>query len=316
MTEESPRRPRLDLGPKRRWSAGRGPERPANRVGGWLGGLALRTRLGMGSRSSLERRTEGDRGGGGMRRRRRTDSRSGAGMTEESPRRPRLDLGPKRRWSAGRGPERPAHKVGGWLGGLALRTTLGMGSRSSLERRTGGVGRFPLGAGMTEERPRRPRLDLGPKRRWSAGRGPERPANRVGGWLGGLALRTTLGMGSRSSLERRTGGDRGGGGMRRPPPHRFPLGAGMTEERPRRPRLDLGPKRRWSAGRGPERPANRVGGWLGGLALRTTLGMGSRSSLERRTGGDRGGGGMRRPPPHRFPLGGGNDGGEPPSPQT
>ena len=93
-------------------------------------------------------------------------------------------------------------------------------------------------------------------------------------------------------------------------------GAGMTEESPRRPRLDLGPKRRWSAGRGPERPANRVGGWLGGLALRTRLGMGSRSSLERRTEADRGGGGMRRPPSHRFPLGGGNDGGEPPSPQT
>ncbi len=140
MTEERPRRPRLDLGPKRRWSAGRGPERPANRVGGWLGGWALRTTLGLGSRSSLERRTEADRGGGGMRRRRRADSRSGAGMTEESPRRPRLDLGPKRRWSAGRGPERPANRVGGWLGGWALRTTLGMGSRSSLERRTGGAG--------------------------------------------------------------------------------------------------------------------------------------------------------------------------------
>ena len=188
-------------------------------------------------------------------------------------RRPRLDLGPIRRSLAALRPEsRPANGRRRQLGPSALRTTLGMGPRSSLGRRTGArewrtaaessasaalVEIAAASAAMTEKGARG---KTGEVRRSV----PSRPANGRWRQLGPPALRTALGMGPKSSLGRRKRGAGAAGGgkkQRRPLPHRHPrphhrhtralprVSRRVRHPSPkppriRRPRLDLGPKRR------------------------------------------------------------------------
>ena len=152
---------------------------------------------------------------------------------------------------------------------------------------------------------RRPKLDLGPMRRLLAARRSGVPCERA------LAAARTLGAANGVGLrpQIKFGATDPGGGRWEVDTSRYPRrSAGMTEKgaRPpvRRPKLDLGAKRRWSAARGTGVSCERALAGHSGLwccergwawAPNQVWGDGSWGrALET----DRG----------RFPLGGGNDG--------
>ena len=129
---------------------------------------------------------------------------------------------------------------------------------------------------------RRPKLDLGPKQRLSAARRTEMPCKRrSAGHSGPSTLRTALDMAPKSSLVRRRGGARPTTATPAPLRSVIPaLRRGYLDERPppavpriRRPKLDLGPKRRQSAARRTGMPCERrPAGHSGPSALRTGFG--------------------------------------------
>ena len=138
---------------------------------------------------------------------------------------------------AARSLERPANGVGGWLG-----TSCCEQGWVWVPDQVWNDGIFP------------PSLPPPSGNLCGGGRRPERPANGGWGMARDLLLRTGLGLGSRSSLERRN----------------------LSSVIPAPERESL---RWWSAARA----ACERGWWMArDLLLRTGLGLGSRSSLERR----------------------------------